>query len=534
MIEVKQLTGSLDLDSSPYKIGKEDYAYGLNITKDAIEGSNDISITNIVGNQLVDNPYLNKYYQNTQSYSLYAVVWNNGDNTQTIRVTFTGVSAVAVAVEYYSSGVWTQITTNSGASGILEGTFPYGDFQYRFVVYAPSATYYSLTEFATTNVCIGSESNYPTMVYMIWNSEGYSQVLEFNIDTRVIVPIFRNLIDSNNIDVLGFTQHDKINNINIYNREEGGLLYFLDSLDRPTYMNIERMKALEYVPVTREILDAQVAPPLVPPTGIYANDTVRKVNNCRNKLFRFKYRWVYDDNQKSVYSPISSVPLPLNILDSTYTNVVTNNNNIVVQLNSGAKNVKDIELCVSICNKTNQWLDFALVETINKTASSIADDVVFSYQFYNDSTYPVIDIAESILLYDYLPPYAKAQEMPNGNVLMYGAIREGYDKITNMNVTVTVNTYPVSGSQQGTLTGVNTFMLTLLNVTTYNATFSGTPAIGTVIVLNLKRRSDDAFIIGATYTTVLNDTVTTIATGLLASAVGLGIFLSQASIGIGL
>ena len=121
------------------------------------------------------------------------------------------------------------------------------------------------------------------MVYMIWNSEGYSQVLEFNIDTRVIVPIFRNLIDSNNIDVLGFTQHDKINNINIYNREEGGLLYFLDSLDRPTYMNIERMKALEYVPVTREILDAQVAPPLVPPTGIYASDTVRKVNNCRNK-----------------------------------------------------------------------------------------------------------------------------------------------------------------------------------------------------------------------------------------------------------
>ena len=54
MIESKRFLGKMDLDSSPYKIAKEDYIDALNITKNAIAQNSDISITNLVGNRLVD------------------------------------------------------------------------------------------------------------------------------------------------------------------------------------------------------------------------------------------------------------------------------------------------------------------------------------------------------------------------------------------------------------------------------------------------------------------------------------------------
>lgn len=437
MIEVKQLTGKLDLDTSPYKLAKEDYSNALNITKDAVEGSNDIAVTNIVGNRLVN------------------YVLHEGNN-----------------------------------------------------------------------ICIGAKSNFPKMVYMIWNSLGYHQVLEFDSTDRTITKIFENLTDSDDVDVLGFTENDKINNINIYNRPEGDLLYFLDSLDRPTYMNIARFKAGEYTPVTRDILDVCALPPLSPASCIYGNDTTRQVNNLRNKLFRFKYRWIYDDNQKSVFSPISAVPLPLNILSETYNNLVTNNNRITLQIESGGKDVKAIEIAVSVSNKTNSWLDFASVIVYNKADNSIADDITFSYLFYNDSTYPVIDISESLLLYDYVPPKAQVQEMPNGNVLLYGAITEGYDNDLEPNVVITVNTIATDNSQQGTLSATNGKISDLLLPPRYRyyVNFTGVPAVGTVITIKVQKRSDSTFVTGATYTTLAGDTLTQVRAGLYNSAISLGIF----------
>lgn len=53
--EVKRILGRLNLDDSYYNLGREDYADALNITKDAQQQSNDISITNIIGNRYV--PY---------------------------------------------------------------------------------------------------------------------------------------------------------------------------------------------------------------------------------------------------------------------------------------------------------------------------------------------------------------------------------------------------------------------------------------------------------------------------------------------
>jgi hypothetical protein len=532
MIEVKQLVGKMDLDSSPYKVAKEDYIQALNITKDAVEGSNDVAVTNIVGNRLVANPYVGKFYNNP-NYNLFLSVFNNGNGTQNVRATFSVITGVAAIVLEYFDGAWIYIATNGGGQNTLEGNIPVGNYEYRFTVIDPPApdAYYLFTLINTEKIkCIGAFKNgFPNSVYFIWSSLGYHQVLEFNSQTRIISKIFINIIDSNGVDVLGFTENEKINNINIYYRPEGDLLYFLDSLDRPTYINIARFKAGEYTPVTRQILDTCTAPPLQPPLAIYANDN-KRVNNLRNKLFRFKYRWVYDDNQKSTYSPISAVPLPLNILNTEYNNVVTNNNKIILQFYSGAKNIKAIEIAVSVCNKTNSWSDFATAFTYNKGNSN--DDKILSYDFFNDSTYPLIELSESLLLYDYVPPKAKAQEMPNGNVLMFGAITEGYNNDLVPNVIVTVPTFAINAAGQGSLTAVTTKDKELEDYYRYNTTLYGIPAVGTVIELKIKKRSDNTLVTGASYTTISGDTVRSVALALQINAIVRDIFVDVTASGI--
>jgi hypothetical protein len=511
MIDIKaDFSGGLNLDDALYNVPKNAYIDAVNVTTDAIEGSNDRAITNIVGNQLVNY------------------------------------------------------------------TLPAG-----------------------RNVCIGAHPNdvTNTVIYFVWNENDYHLVLEYNNTSRTISPIFRNLTDSDGVDVLGFLENKKITSINIYNRDEnaedggGDLLFFLDSLGRPTTMDIERFKNEEYTPVTRDILDVCKRPPLFPPDVLYGNDTTRKVNNLRNRLFRFKYRYVYDANERSVCSPISTLPLPLNILDEEFNSDPTNNNKIEVQLNTGDKDVKGIEILMSYVLKTNDWSDFALVESINKsnltslsssvitednpagsnvkatikfegflipgtvvniilveftpgfpeytvgtytiqagdsmadltsglvaslalnpsfvsspsnpTSNSVefyydfpylirtnsveiilpanpsVDNVEFLYSFYNDGTYPVIDVAESVQLFDYVPDNANAQEMANGNVLIYGGITEGYDRTLTPNVLNTILTY--TG-------GVTTaFIVTYQNLggNTFKLQLKGIPSIGTIIKLTL-------------------------------------------------
>jgi hypothetical protein len=358
-----------------------------------------------------------------------------------------------------------------------------------------------------------------TVIFFRWNENGNHGVYEFNKTTRTIVKVFENLTDSDDEDILGFTQNDKITSINILNRDEGDLLFFLDSLGRPTVMNITEMKAGTYTPVTRDIIDVAKKPPLSPPAAVYDNDTTRRTNDTRNKLFRFKYRFVYDDNEKSTFSPISAVPYPASILDEEYTNVVTNNNVISLSLLSGDKNVKKVEIAMSFVNKTNEWSDFSLVESIDKEDESIGDNETFNYQFYNDGTYPFIDVNESILIFDNVPHAANAQELVNGNVLAYAGIEEGLDRDLDANVELTIGTIEAGdGSSVGSLNATRIAIgLTVIPPGFQTeVAFAGVPAVGTLVDVRV-RQHDDTVITASYYTTVAGDTPSSICLALEAN-----------------
>ena len=535
MIDVKNsFLSGLDLDTSVFQLKRDAYIDALNITRDAVGEGQDLVLTNIPGNQLVN-------------YVL-------------------------------PSGV---------------------------------------------NICIGAYANTlrNTVIYFVYNSNDRHQILQFDTESRTITKILENLIDTGGEDVLGFTADGKITSVNVYPRDfEGDLLYFLDSQLRPTMLNIQRFLAGEYTPVTREILDVIKAPYLFPITGVYGNDTNTRSNYLVNREFQFAQLYVYDEYEQSVLSPWSAVLVPQRILDQAYTSVITNNNVIYLSLDSGEKNVKSVKLLMRYAEKTNNWSDFLVVDTIDKTeiglksqyrittlpsapnsqaniiltgnalpgdvvniyliqnpstqvlagtytvqagdgitqilnglvtsinalaigssASVVSgqlvfvfnkttysfdeiqitpvnptnDNIKFNYSFYNDSTYPVYNQQRALQTFDWVPDQAKSQDMPNGNVLAYGGVTEGYDKDLLPDVTVTTPTQLIgTGGATGSLSYVLQGPVSGAGREQVRIIFSGTPAVGTQITFTVRRESDST-VFNCTYTTIFGDTSGSVCVGLV-------------------
>lgn len=421
----------LDLDSSYYQLRPTSYVSALNISRNAIEGSNDNVITNVVGNRVV---------------------------------TF---------------------------------TLPTG-----------------------TNKCIGAYAYQlrDAVYFFNYNSNGFHGVYEFILTTRTITKVFENLTDSASVDILGFTENGKINNVNIFPRDtDGDLLNFLDSTGRPTEMNILLFKAGTYTPVTRTIIDVAKRPPLSPPASVYDNDTTTRSNGLTNQLVRFAQFWQYDDYETSTLSPISEMPRPANILDDTFTSVITNNNVVRCSFNSGPKNVKGVGILVSSKLKDeNAWSDFKLVEIYDKATNSIADDTTFPYAIYK-TEYPNYDEARQVELFDWVPDTALSQTLANGNVLVYFGITEGYTNTVVPNVVNTVSTFAAGGGTTGSLGVVNSLNSNAITTQIMDWTFTGIPATGTIITVTYKRTSDGVIITGSSYTTVSTDTAASVVTNLVAN-----------------
>ena len=339
---------------------------------------------------------------------------------------------------------------------------------------------------AGTNKVIGfySDKVRNRAYYFLWNSNGFNTILYYDLNTNAVVPVFVSKTQSNNIDILNFNPSYKVLSVNIFYRDlEGDILFFNDGFNQPKSLNVINLYGnnwkLEYLLVAK-------APPVMPPKVVYENDTTITINNLRNKLFQFSYRFVYDNNEKSVWSSKSIVPLPQQPSLTLTDNNATNNARIAVLFSTGGPDVKAIELCF---RETTNGLtsDWFLIESFDKTSLNILDNDIFITKFYNDSIYTQLDIIETGQLQDWVPQRANSAELANGNVLLYAGIVEGYDK-TNMNLSVdlTTNAYTYFYDQAGllllaTVNGTDSGSGTRMTIYLYG---TGTNTSGEVTTLN--------------------------------------------------
>jgi hypothetical protein len=253
-----------------------------------------------------------------------------------------------------------------------------------------------------------------------------------------------------------------------------------------------------------EYLEVIKAPPNYIIVCSVEDDVTYSSNNIQKKLFQFKYRFVYDDNEKSVWSAISKIPFPIQSGSTEFYSQGKVQNCIDLSYFTGDLNVKKIEIAgrVSI---DNIWSDFFLIDSINKIESGLGDNEISTYRFKNDSVYLPIDIQESNLLFDYVPDQVNALELANGNTLVVGGIKDGYNKDLPVNPVTDsssidaeiINVPFVLQGQVGDLSAVvrnaddtGPFTSKRLNNNEVPGTagiikFSGTPVPGDTIIIKL-------------------------------------------------
>ena len=277
-----------------------------------------------------------------------------------------------------------------------------------------------------------------------------------HVDVEAVVTIWENITDSNGVDILGwdmpeaFDASKVIKSIRVVHRDFGGdMVYFIDPNGVPLKYNFEKLAGGEYGDdLTLSMFKVLSTPPAQPPTVTYSDDLSRNVNNLKKKLFQFRYRYVYLDDEKSVWSAASVVPLPPKNNDDDYYADGTKANLIQVSVSTGIKTVKKIEVAARV-NVNSSWTDYFLVDTLDKSELSLSDGSSYTYRFYNDGAYNTVDVEESNLLFDYVPYKVNCLELANGNIIVMGGITEGFDKEVGLDVSASVSAIaPVVGNLQ--------------------------------------------------------------------------------------
>lgn len=375
-----------------------------------------------------------------------------------------------------------------------------------------------------TNVCIGAwyDQVKSRIFSFIYNSEGSHSIYQYSLNALDPFSVLVQCGINTDGDVLKFDIQQPILNVNIIygDSTQGDILYWINSQKKPCKLNISRGPNGGYLPLLESYMDVAKEPASIPPYVVYEDDATISVNNLRKRLFKFKVRFVFDDDEKSVTSAQSEIPVPYNPFNTDVDTDPTKNSRIAVVFQTGPANVKKIELLAAV-STGNQFSDFFLVSSIDKAVEGLNDDDITVFNFYNDQAYNYIDLEESIQLFDYVPLQAVAQETLNGNVLIYGNITEGYPNLTDFagsNVAFQADTYyagryfsllvsnqsgdsgfgtgPIHVMVKGRVTQGNIYIITTTDATS----ISYTAAPGDGITEVLQGLIDDAVLDGYTVT----------------------------------
>lgn len=177
----------------------------------------------------------------------------------------------------------------------------------------------------------------------------------------------------------------------------------------------------------------------------YGKDITKEINLLRGYLFQFAYRYVYDDYEKSVWSPISEVGLPngQEIPIAVFSPDVQECNVIGFKLNTGRPNIIRLEIAMRQTNDfgTLERSNFFLIDRIDRYDEDkqlrldvngvpiLPFDTTYNYLFYNNNANETLDNADQIRLFDYVPQVCHTQKVVHNNRLVDGNITEGYNNL---------------------------------------------------------------------------------------------------------
>jgi len=306
---------------------------------------------------------------------------------------------------------------------------------------------------AGVNIVIGSceDVERKAIILFVWNQYTDHSIWRYTVEDAQYELVLQD-------SLLNFQKENQIYHAAVVNN----LLYWTDNFFK-TYTNnqfnpprkINIQKAILYTQsggtdpngyseITFNNLDWIKHPPLFSPTFVYDTDTTENSNNLKNKLFQFRYQYIYDDNEESAWSPISEMVLPNN---SEYISQTVNidpylDNTIRIDIETGPSIVRLIRVAYRIGNTG----EFFLYKEYDKNQLGWSSYSSSTINFKNETSGPAISNSERN--YDLIPQIAKTIEYLPSNEFAIGNYVEGYDKqeITDSDVAFSVERYAIDNT----------------------------------------------------------------------------------------
>jgi hypothetical protein len=313
---------------------------------------------------------------------------------------------------------------------------------------------------AGDNKVIGALDNLTedTVIYFVYNSFSNHSIYEYSVVNQSVTLLLQT-------SLLNF-QRDKyiIDPLSI-----DDVLFFNDRFNEPRSINVTRARNNDYpIPFEENFLNVIVNAPGFPPLADFKDDPAVTVNNVRNKLFQFRYKWVYLDNEESAWSPISKVAMPVDEAEFRPFAYYPLDKNNVIELEIDLSN--EYVKRVKIAAREGNTGDFFLAEDLDKSKLVLNQGLpeTYVYKFYNDETYTPIDNDgnSGMRLFDNVPQLADSMSQIDGNKVAFGGITEGYDPVdidinieqikqTTIQTTPQPVLYPLTAAQHYNESGIN-------------------------------------------------------------------------------
>ena len=186
--------------------------------------------------------------------------------------------------------------------------------------------------------------------------------------------------------------------------------------------------------------------PNKPPKAEYRSYPNKSSNNVFQKLFQFRYRFIYENGERSALSPISKLPTPVIDYLLTQQNIsqTSEENGIRVFFDTGSPFVKHIEILF----REGNFDDFRIFKRIEKKRERFHSESVFFVDFFNEESTLPVSLRVANQNFDNVPLQAGAFTMIDKSRSAFGDILEGRDNIDLDVSAKIVNTPITTGSNR--------------------------------------------------------------------------------------
>lgn len=265
--------------------------------------------------------------------------------------------------------------------------------------------------------------------FAVWNSNGYHTWYQYDAVDKQVSIVMQSITDTGGIDILRWDKQFKILHADVV---RNNLLYWADGLNPARKINIAKAKDKSSTGygaiISEDFIDAYKHAPSFSPFPVYDTDTSINFNRHYGNLYKFAYRFIYDDGEKSNYSDFSIVPIPTTEGFTGIDAIPINNNVINISVETGSRIVVRIEIAMLRTNPEGGFYNWKSIALLDKEKLSIPNGSTYVYAFYNDSRYDDTDQKKIIRPYSFMPKKPLCQSFV-GNSMVYANGYEGFDTV---------------------------------------------------------------------------------------------------------